>query len=305
MKKPVPSAVAVAERIHGPAEIDGAALRCGTVRLAAGRVLASTRAGALRRVGAAGPVALWPSARTDHYVLVSGLPRGGTSWLARITASLLRAAGVHLPPPTEPRTDDFPLNDPGDPEDLRLRAHVAAHGGGWHLAKTHYVGDLDRVRCLWIGRDLTDVMASTCHYALAGPAREHFAHLPPDEAYRQVVDATLPRTVAALRAIRSAPPHTLVLSYEQLSEDPAAQIRSIAEHLDLALPAGFDLAIARRHAFERESGRPRGQEDRSSYHRAGLVGDGSLPACVAQQIAEACQLVAGLSQGRNHLEPTS
>lgn len=271
---------------HGPPTVEGTGLRVGELLVQPGRVTAVGRRGALR--SSEGRMALWPWGRTPRYVLVSGLPRAGTSWLARLTATLLRLAGAAWTVAQDPRDDDFPSNDPGDAEDLRLRAHVASHTGGWHLAKTHYASDLP-VATLWVGRDLRDLMASTCHYALAGPAGPHFAGTPPDEVYRQVVDATLPRTLAALEALRSAPRTTLPLRYEDLLADTAIQVHRIAAHLDVALPSHFAEAIARTHTFHRESGREPGDEDRSSYHRAGVVGgwEAALPDVVRDTVLEA------------------
>jgi hypothetical protein len=220
----------------------------------------------------------WPTWRAPLLVLTSGVPRSGTSWLDRIARALVRSTGAGLSSGTFQggRDDDFPTNAPGDREDVRLRALLASGRVG-HCAKTHFLaGDADTerpsIRLLYAWRDPRDVVLSTCWYALAGPAAAAFGGMPRAEAFARVTAMVLPPLVASLRAAVDAPPNTLLVPYASLIEEPVGQIRRIADHLGIALPEGFAAAAAAGLRFEREAGRARGEEDRASYHRKGVVG---------------------------------
>jgi hypothetical protein len=186
----------------------------------------------------------------------------------------------------------------GDQEDERLRAAIRQHRDmqrRTHAAKTHYfpgsaLTDGEEFRLLWVYRDLRDVLASTCHYAIHGPAKAYFASMTKEDAFEAVVDRVLPVAVAALRSVaESTPPSTLLVRYEKLHAAPVAQIERIAQHLDIELPEGFAEAAAARHHFRRESGRDPGDEDVTSYHRSGLVGSWktTLPETQQRQIKTA------------------
>lgn len=231
--------------------------------------------------------------RAPLLVLTSGVPRSGTSWLDRIARAIVRSAGHTLSsaPFQGGRDDDFPTNAPGDREDLRLRALLATGRVG-HCAKTHFLaGDADtqrdHVRLLYAWRDPRDVVLSTCWYALAGPAKDAFGGMPQDEAFAAVTGMVLPVLEASLRAAAQAPSHTLLVRYATLLDDTAGQIARVADHLGVeGVDAG---AVAAQVSFAREAGRARGTEDRSSYHRKGVVGGwrDDLPTAQRDQIASA------------------
>ena len=225
-----------------------------------------------------------PPAR--RFILVSGIPRAGSSWLMRQVGSLLSHAGLPAAAGTAAgadRDDDYPSNARGDAEDLRLRAALAAFsagGTGIRRAKTHYypgsaLTAADCFRVLWIWRDLRDVMASTCHYALAGPAAGVFGAMPRQEAFDRVIGMTLPVALAALRHVSAAtlPATSLVVRYERLLADPEATLVQINRHLALPLAAAQLRRVAADHGFARESGRQPGVEDRDSYYRIGTAGN--------------------------------
>ncbi len=304
------SAVEVVDRL--PREVDGW-LRAGTELSGDGLVVPWRRAGldALVRLDRAlvcqGDVpatlaasmvppqrAAWPQWHDPSLVITSGVPRSGTSWLDRIARALVRSTGTTLSSGRFQggRDDDFPTNTPGDPEEERLRAFVATGRDG-HCLKTHFLTEVGSGPMLYAWRDLRDVVLSTCWYALAGPAASAFSGLDQQEAFARVTAMVLPPATRSLRAAAAAGPNVLLVRYSALVTEPEAQIRRVASHLKISLPAGFDEAAARAVSFRRESGREIGDEDRSSYHRKGVVGGwrGSLP---AKQLAAIDAAVPGL-----------
>lgn len=234
----------------------------------------------------AGPLG-WPTVADQRPLMVigSGVPRSGTSWLTRTAHGLLRAAGatVHGGGSANGHTvDDFPSNQPGDEHARRLSEFVRAHAENpvsTHCVKTHYdvghaVAQHPNARTLYIYRDPRDVLASTFHYAYAGPASGYFADLEPSLAFERLLAEVVPTLRASLRAAsaETLPHTTLLVRYSDLVEQPEGEIRRLARHLGIHLPAGFDAAAARRYRFERETGRARGVEERGSYWRSGLIG---------------------------------
>lgn len=234
----------------------------------------------------AGPLA-WPSRIDERPMMVvgSGVPRSGTSWLTRTAHGLLRASGatVHGGGSANGQAvDDFPSNAPGDEHARRLDEFVRSHAAApssTHCVKTHYdvghvVAEHPRGRMLYIYRDPRDVLASTFHYAFAGPASGHFAALEPAAAFERLLHEVVPVLRASLEAASadSLPQTTLLVRYDDLVERPEGEIRRLARHLGVHLPTGFDAAAAQRYRFERETGRARGAEERGSYWRSGLIG---------------------------------
>ncbi len=235
---------------------------------------------------------LWPSRGEAGPLLVvtSGVPRSGTSWVARGAHGLLTLAGEPLQS-GEAESHDFPSNAPDDEHAKRLEALVegfCAHPDKSRSVKTHYVASVAAesapVRTLYAYRHPYEVLTSTFHYAFAGPAAQHFAGRAPEDAFAELLERVVPNLRRSLEDASSAslPSTTHLVAYEALLRDPEQTWARIAAHLDVSLPAGFARAVARRYAFEREAGRPRGDAhaDPTSYFRSGTVGawESALPA---------------------------
>jgi hypothetical protein len=224
-------------------------------------------------------------------VLTSGVPRSGTSWLDRIARALIRCTGTSLSSASFEggRDDDFPTNAPGDPEELRLRKFVAT-GRVRHAAKTHFLSsapsDRGDVRLLYAWRDPRDVVLSTCWYALAGPAAEAFGGMGQAEAFEAVTNMVLPPLARSLRGAVDAPESTLLVRYAALVSDAEGEIGRIARHLGIDASGSLIAALADALSFRVESGRPAGDEDRSSYFRKGVIGgwEDDLPEAQRAQI---------------------
>lgn len=240
-------------------------------------------------------------AGTPRWVITSGIPGAGTGWIHRMVFDLVHGSSAPLIPRFDragERLDDYPTNRVGDEQDLRLRAALASwrvQGRGAHLAKTHYFPGSwltagPRFALVWVWRDLRDVIASNCAAAMWGRVRGAFVGLPRDEVARRVTERVLPVQVAVLRhLVRHRPPDsTLVVRYADACADPVAAVVRIANHVGVELASGAAESVAATHSFEAESGRPRGMEDRSCYHRLGVVGAWreTLPPVARQRVEE-------------------
>jgi MoaA/NifB/PqqE/SkfB family radical SAM enzyme len=312
-------------RAWGPIEFHGGRLsatstvegRASTLHVGPGPVVSVDDSSLARKLdhGLRAHPLSWPSRDAGPLLVVtSGVPRSGTSWLMRLAIAILTGAGATLEAKDQDgrRIDDFPSNEPDDAEAQALAALLSRHHAspvGVRCVKTHFASraavDDPRTRFLYVYRDPRDVLVSTFHYARVGPAASHFE----GRTSREVLHELVPRVVPMLRrsledaARADLPASTLLVGYRQLIEEPAAEIARIARHVDVHLPARFAAAIAARHSFERESGRSRGNEDRASYFRRGVVGgfgdfDPELLAIVLDAVPDAAELVRRLDARR-------
>jgi hypothetical protein len=225
----------------------------------------------------------WPEWQPTPSVMlvISGIPRSGTSWINRTIRTLLQACGH--PDAAHGARGDYPSRTLDDAEMVALKQTIACHTASpdrvWQ-AKAHYfshapVSDHPSIRTFFVYRDLRDVALSQTHWARHGPQAKQFGSESFDAAFERVCAAVLPVAVESLRiAVAGGLPDNLSLvRYDNLVSDYRQQLERLIAFMGMSIPVDFLHPIVAKHSFQRESGRLPGEELVASYHRKGIVGD--------------------------------
>lgn len=208
--------------------------------------------------------------QTFPFVFVLGYPKSGTTWVGQLTAEYLQ-----LP---FPQWSIFPIGCP-----------AVIHG--------HRIPNTKFPRGVYVVRDGRDVMVSLYFFlsrripqgnnpVMSRSSRRLF----PGMRNKDDVRDNLPRFIEAQMArphaspvnwpthvesyYRHGSPHFPLLKYEDLLADGLQALSHAMSTLtgEPADPDRIRMAL-NKFSFERQSGRPTGQEDRSSFLRKGIVGD--------------------------------
>jgi hypothetical protein len=215
-------------------------------------------------------------------LFVAGLPKSGTSWLERMLASY---PGYELILP--PQVTAYELDHTGS-EFYELPAGLFR---GWRhmlaITKMHVHGSAHNVRVLRdagvryvvLYRDLRDVAVSYYFYVRNTPWHpqyERYQDLAPQDALLAFGTETAATYAAWVRSwdTHRDPQASLMLRYEDLLQDPAARMTTVARLFQLDDAPETIAAIVEEHAFRRLSGgRVQGQTNPDSFFRKGVAGD--------------------------------
>lgn len=229
----------------------------------------------VQRRGAARGFAEFGSRYRHPLLFIAGMPKSGSTWLEQMVASFPGYREVLIPEASFAEL----RGEPGHVFELpsgafdRLRRCLV-------LAKMHCPGTEGNVAVLResgapyvvLYRDPRDVAVSYIHYVRASPW--HHDHpalrgLSDGEAIRHFIRRRLPEFARWMRSWRDRrdPERSLMLSYEELLDDPGGSLARVAELFELDADEATIRGILERNRFDKS--RAAG----SKFFRKGVAGD--------------------------------
>ena len=216
--------------------------------------------------------------RYPHPLLfVAGLPKSGSTWLERMLASYPGYREVLLPEASfaELRGQaghlfELPPGCLGRFRGALVLTKMHCPGTPGNVAVLREAG----VPCAILHRDPRDVAVSYVHYVRATPwHQDHPAlkNLDAAGALRFFLRRRLPEFAAWMRSWRDHrdPETSLMLSYEEMLEDPAAALRRVLGLFGLPADETLLAGIVERHRFEAS----RSSGEGGAFFRKGVAGD--------------------------------
>lgn len=206
-------------------------------------------------------------------LFITAMPKSGSTWLARMLASI---PGYREWVPTYITETNHALR----PESLR-RPPL-----GYTVTKLHcrpnpehlaLLNGLQRPYVILI-RDLRDAVVSAYFY-LHGVYRHESAApyrtLGVEEGIARWMDEKLADRIAWIDGWMNGhdPKWGLIVRYENLLRDPLGGFDGICDHYEVDLTASQRRNIVQRHSFKRATGRTPGTQDAASFNRKGIAGD--------------------------------
>ncbi|XP_051127910.1 cytosolic sulfotransferase 12-like [Andrographis paniculata] len=246
------------------------------------------------------------SARTnfgakDGDVILTSLPKSGTTWLAALAFSIAKRGLI--PPEQSPLLTAHPqeivrnLNWNEDNPNLdEIPSPRVFYTHAPHVMLPDSVRESDNCRIIYICRNPLDRFISLRHFLLANRVAKEGAPPPPlavDEAFDkfcQGIDVFGPfwdHILGYWKEHLENPRKLLFLHYEEMKEDPLGHVKKIAEFLGCPFTAeeekqGIIEEISRLCSFEtlknikaNTEGYVRGTFKKSTYFREGKVGNWS------------------------------
>lgn len=206
-------------------------------------------------------------------LFITALPKSGSTWLARMLASI---PGYREWVPAYITLGDHTVN-PGSFRSLPI---------GYTVTKLHcrptsqhlqLFNSLHRPYVILI-RDLRDVVVSAYYYLhniADGPYAQSIKPLDPSSGmHKWMTDHLSDRTQWIDGWLHGHDPKWgLIVRYEDLLRDPLGGFHSVCDHYEVNLSASRMRRIVERHSFKRLTGRAPGNADASSFNRKGIAGD--------------------------------
>lgn len=207
-------------------------------------------------------------------IFIAGLPKSGTTWLARMFSSV---PGYRMTTPWHITQTDHSLRESSFKEFAHqlvvLRLHLA-----WSRDDDHILR-YNKQKHIVIYRDLRDVAVSWYHY-VAEVNKKHFLHsrvreLSLHEGIDYFIDNSLKWYVKWIRDWRRHrhPMLSTETSYETLRQDTFPEFKRLVQFFNLNLPDEEMCEIVESHAFHQVTGRRPGEEASDSHQRKGVIGD--------------------------------
>jgi hypothetical protein len=206
-------------------------------------------------------------------LFIAALPKSGSTWLARMAASI---PGYREWIPAYVTETDHTVK----------RASFAHLPIGYTVTKLHckptpehlaVFNGLGRPYVVII-RDLRDVVVSGYYYLRNVSAHENavpFRTLEPEEGLDKWMREKLADRVAWIDGWREGMDARLglMIRYEQLLSGPLAGFATICRHYEINLSNAQLQRIVEQHSFKKATGRAPGQADATSFNRKGIAGD--------------------------------
>lgn len=206
-------------------------------------------------------------------LFITAVPKSGSTWLARMVASI--PGYREWAPPYITETDhtlqpESLQNPPVGYTVTKLHTRPTPE----HLA---LLNGLQRPYVILI-RDLRDAAVSG-YFFLRGVYQHEtaraFRDLGVEEGIAKWMDDKLAQRVEWIDGWMGGhdPKWGLVVRYEELLRDPLAGFHGICDHYEIDLTANQMGKIVQRHSFKRATGRAPGDADAKSFNRKGIAGD--------------------------------
>ncbi len=206
-------------------------------------------------------------------LFITAMPKSGSTWLARMLASI---PGYREWIPTYITETDHTLR----PDSLR---HPPL---GYTVTKLHCKPTSEHIALLnglqrpyvILFRDLRDAAVSAYFY-LHGVYRHDSAApyrtLGAEEGIARWIDERLSERIEWIDGwLRGHDPKWgLIVRYEELLRDTLGVLHGVCDHYEVNLTAAQLQRIVQRNSFERTTGRRPGTPDAASFNRKGIAGD--------------------------------
>ena len=217
----------------------------------------------------------------DRAVFIAGLPKSGTTWMKKMLASFPGFHEILIPQAAAYELENGGSHDYSLPEDLFQRLEQKLVVTKMHIpGSEHNVDVLHRnnQKYLIMYRDLRDVALSYYHYVRRTPWHpEHpsYQDLSLREGLKEFAETLLvpyAEWVWSWENNRDSE-LSMMVSYENLLKNPEGILRQAADHFTIAVNRETIMQVVEQHSFEMMSGgRPRGDEEITSFFRKGVVG---------------------------------
>lgn len=207
-------------------------------------------------------------------IFIAGLPKSGTTWLAKMFASV---PGYRMTAPWYITQVNHDLNERTfrefDHQLVVIRLHLA-----W-TEQNGRILEQEQQKYVVMYRDLRDTVVSWYYY-VTKVDRRHFLHdeirnLSLHEGIDYYIEHYLTREVDWIRNWRKYrhPLLSTEVRYEDLRRDTFAEMRRLADFFGLNLCDERVSTIVEKNAFKQVARRRPGEEDVTSHQRKGVVGD--------------------------------
>ncbi len=201
-------------------------------------------------------------------MLVNSVPKSGTTWTRRMVASL-------------PGYAEFPMQGVSGAEIHELESVAPGQVFHGHLVSSQALFrtlETMEFRTVYVYRDLRDVVVSDYHHRMyLNPNRAPAQFLTMTKEELLMPDALLEWCGSAKRfqdvANWIAHPGIPAIKYEDLKADGVGTMHRALTEIGFKIDRRLVGHIVESNSFERQAGRPAGEEDRAAPLRKGIVGD--------------------------------